>query len=76
MLIAIAKGPDCRGAEEDPIRGTTELWLISGDGMNQAADLASGATSISSWNLTPWMTFGNWFDLAVFAKFSTPPSSA
>ena len=39
----------------------TQLWLILGDGVNQAADLASGATSIPSWNLTPWMTFGNWF---------------
>jgi hypothetical protein len=38
-----------------------QLWLILGDGVNQAADLASGATSIPSWNLTPWMTFGNWF---------------
>jgi hypothetical protein len=38
-----------------------ELWLILGDGVNQAADLALGATSIPSWNLTPWMTFGNWF---------------
>jgi hypothetical protein len=37
-----------------------QLWLIFGDGVNQAADLASGATSIPSWNLTPWMTFGNW----------------
>jgi hypothetical protein len=25
-----------------------QLWLILGDGMNQAADLASGATSIPS----------------------------
>jgi hypothetical protein len=39
----------------------TQLWLILGDGVNQAADLALGATSIPSWNLTPWMTFGNWF---------------
>ena len=38
-----------------------QLWLILGDGVNQAADLALGATSIPSWNLTPWMTFGNWF---------------
>jgi hypothetical protein len=38
-----------------------QLWLILGDGVNQAADLASGATSIPSRNLTPWMTFGNWF---------------
>jgi hypothetical protein len=44
-----------------PLRELMELWLILGDGMNQAADLASGATSIPSWNLTPWMTFGNWF---------------
>jgi hypothetical protein len=40
---------------------SAQLWLILGDGVNQAADLASGATSIPSWNLTPWMTFGNWF---------------
>jgi len=42
-------------------RVVDQLWLILGDGVNQAADLASGATSIPSWNLTPWMTFGNWF---------------
>jgi hypothetical protein len=36
-----------------------ELWRIFGDGVNQAADLASGATSIPSRNLTPLMTFGN-----------------
>jgi hypothetical protein len=41
--------------------GTDELRLILGDAMNQAADLASGATSIPSRNLTPLMTFGNWF---------------
>jgi hypothetical protein len=41
--------------------GRAELWLILGDCVNQAADLASGTTSIPSWNLTPWMTFGNWF---------------
>jgi len=39
--------------------GEGQLWLILGDGVNQAADLASGAASIPSWNLTPWMTFGN-----------------
>jgi hypothetical protein len=33
--------------------------LILGDGVNQAADLVSGATSIPSRNLTPLMTFGN-----------------
>ena len=37
----------------------TELRRIFGDGVNQAADLVSGATSIPSRNLTPLMTFGN-----------------
>ena len=37
-----------------------ELRRIFGDGVNQAADLVSGATSIPSRNLTPLMTFGNW----------------
>jgi hypothetical protein len=36
-----------------------ELRWIFGDGVNQAADLVSGATSIPSRNLTPLMTFGN-----------------
>ena len=36
-----------------------ELRRIFGDGVNQAADLVSGATSIPSRNLTPLMTFGN-----------------
>jgi hypothetical protein len=35
-----------------------KLSLILGDVVNHAADLASGATSISSRNLTPSMTFG------------------
>jgi hypothetical protein len=43
------------------VASNEQLWVILGDGVNQAADLASGATSIPSWNLTPWMTFGNWF---------------
>jgi len=30
-----------------------------GDGVNQAADFASNATSIPSWNVTTPMTFGN-----------------
>src|SRR3977135_4105682 len=46
---------DARTGKDGP------LWMILGDGVNQAADLASGATSIPSWSLTPWMTFGNWF---------------
>jgi hypothetical protein len=36
-----------------------ELRRIFGDGVNQAADLVSGVTSIPSRNLTPLMTFGN-----------------
>ena len=40
-------------------RHLTELRRIFGDGVNQAADLVSGATSIPSRNLTPLMTFGN-----------------
>ena len=45
--------------EESPER-LLELRRIFGDGVNQAADLVSGATSIPSRNLTPLMTFGNW----------------
>jgi hypothetical protein len=29
-------------------KASLQLWLILGDGVNQAADLASGATSIPS----------------------------
>ena len=36
-----------------------ELWLIFGDGVNQAADFFSDATSIPSRNVTPLTTFGN-----------------
>ena len=36
-----------------------ELCGILGDGVNQAADLISDATSIPSLNFTPLMTFGN-----------------
>ena len=36
-----------------------ELWRIFGDGMSQAADLTSVATSIPSMKFTPLMTFGN-----------------
>jgi len=32
-----------------------------GDGVNQAANLASGTTSIPSRNLAPLTIFGNWF---------------
>ena len=38
-----------------------ELCANVGDGVNQAADLISEATSIPSQNFTPAMIFGNWF---------------
>jgi len=40
---------------------TYELCLNLGDGVNQAANLASSTTSIPSRNLAPLTTFGNWF---------------
>ena len=40
-------------------RRRQELWLNLGDGVNQAANLISGVTSIPSLNFTPLMTFGN-----------------
>jgi hypothetical protein len=40
---------------------TNELCLNLGDGVNQAANLASSTTSIPSRNLAPLTTFGNWF---------------
>jgi hypothetical protein len=45
--------------EVHPNQIYAEIWLILGDGVNQAADLASGTTSIPSRNLTPSMTFDN-----------------
>ncbi|MFZ3181239.1 MAG: SDR family NAD(P)-dependent oxidoreductase [Methylocystis silviterrae] len=36
-----------------------ELWRNFGDGVNQAADFFSAATSIPSRNVTPLTTFGN-----------------
>ena len=36
-----------------------ELYGIFGDGVNQAADFFSDATSIPSRNVTPLTTFGN-----------------
>jgi len=38
-----------------------ELRGKVGDGVNQAADFISAASSIPSLNFTPSMTFGNWF---------------
>jgi hypothetical protein len=46
------------GVIGNPHRGQ-ELCGILGDGVNQAADLISDATSIPSLNFTPLMTFGN-----------------
>jgi hypothetical protein len=51
--------PERENANPWPTPG--ELPLNLGDGVNQAANLASGMTSIPSRNLTPLMTFGNWF---------------
>jgi hypothetical protein len=42
-------------------RDEEELCLNLGDGVNQAANLASGTTSIPSRNLAPLTIFGNWF---------------
>jgi DNA-binding IclR family transcriptional regulator len=42
-------------------QGGSELCLNLGDGVNQAANLASSTTSIPSRNLAPLTTFGNWF---------------
>ena len=43
----------------DCLQQRIELCVIFGDGVNQAAALASGTTSIPSRNLTPLKTFGN-----------------
>jgi hexulose-6-phosphate isomerase len=47
---------------KDTLRVTQdELCLNLGDGVNQAANLASSTTSIPSRNLAPLTAFGNWF---------------
>ena len=56
ILIAFAEFLD---TAKNLQRNAEELRRIFGDGVNQAADLVSGATSIPSRNLTPLMTFGN-----------------
>jgi hypothetical protein len=59
----IVEGPRCSlditacRHRHSQFRREVELRLIFGDGVNQAADLVSGATSIPSRNLTPLMTF-------------------
>jgi len=44
-----------------PNLARSELCLNLGDGVNQAANLASSTTSIPSRNLAPLTIFGNWF---------------
>ena len=50
-----------RGAVLRRPRFGRELRGKVGDGVNQAADFISAASSIPSLNFTPSMTFGNWF---------------
>jgi hypothetical protein len=45
----------------DDCARSRELCLNLGDGVNQAANLASSTTSIPSRNLAPLTIFGNWF---------------
>ena len=61
-LEGTINGANIEGTNQDEFNAPwtlRQLWLILGDGVNQAADLVSGATSIPSRNLTPLMTFGN-----------------
>ncbi len=46
-------------ATDGRLRVAAELWRNFGDGVNQAADFFSAATSIPSRNVTPLTTFGN-----------------
>ncbi|WP_424374371.1 autoinducer binding domain-containing protein [Methylocystis silviterrae] len=46
-------------AADEPNAALEELWRNFGDGVNQAADFFSAATSIPSRNVTPLTTFGN-----------------
>jgi hypothetical protein len=55
--VAFAKLYD----RKTPITAADELRGKVGDGVNQAADFISAASSIPSLNFTPSMTFGNWF---------------
>jgi hypothetical protein len=57
-----SEGGDVEAAMQigrDLRRTEGELWLNLGDGVNQAADFFSDATSIPSRNVTPLTTFGN-----------------
>ena len=51
------------GVSRPIARRVLELELCGkvGDGVSQAADFISAASSIPSLNFTPSMTFGNWF---------------
>ncbi len=59
-----------RGSYPFPLLAAVALELLGksaelcgkvGDGVSQAADFISAASSIPSLNFTPSMTFGNWF---------------
>jgi integrase len=54
-------GPGGEALAQQHPEDLEELCLNLGDGVNQAANLASSTTSIPSRNLAPLTTFGNWF---------------
>ncbi len=58
-LFEIERAINGNSAAESLTVRHKELWLILGDGVNQAADWISDATSIPSLKFTPLTTFGN-----------------
>jgi len=64
FLERFGTGARCGGADRlffDKAARKRELCGNVGDGANQAADFISATSSIPSLNVTPSMTFGNWF---------------
>jgi hypothetical protein len=59
--VALAALAEVSLVKHDPFEDGEELCLNLGDGVNQAANLASSTTSIPSRNLAPLTAFGNWF---------------
>ena len=63
--VSVARGePAAFTLKRNPrvfCRDCGELCGKVGDGVSQAADFISAASSIPSLNFTPSMTFGNWF---------------
>ena len=57
MSVAFTREESAETAAEVEL----ELCGKVGDGVSQAADFISAASSIPSLNFTPSMTFGNWF---------------